>query len=274
MSALNDFHPPALPLKTPQTMAGLRIVIRRITLRPLPEELWLSIFTNIDDPLFLLHPCRRVSREFQDHVKAYFRYIFIPKHIITSYVRPKHSSKLGPAEPVAMNPKRALFSRVQRGRVYFRGGFSHYSPDHTFAFFAVSRQSVNDLIKKKKDMGQHINSTGLVILAESESRGYYHYWTQKGVRVRYGSQRTTPEYTPLLQFSQADEAGCEMETGPTRLIVDAEGTLVGFDWWGLMLKVGAIHARPVERAKGLGRKARSLVFSRGARGRVTWVTRK
>jgi hypothetical protein len=81
----------------------------------LPPELWVSIFIHLDDPEYLLHTCRRVSRSFTTYVNTYFQTHFIPKRARIEYA------------PTAISPVRHI------------GIFSHHSADGHLASFRLSR---------------------------------------------------------------------------------------------------------------------------------------
>jgi hypothetical protein len=176
-------------------------------LRP---ELWLSIFTHLDDPVFLLRTCRTVSRTLNAHVKTYFKSVFIPKRTVVS---------------VQLSPNPGL-----------RSWFSHYSPDSCIAYFAVSQQSSIEVFKSH-DYDATKGPRGLYLSYCGSSR-------DRDGRNLYGFSLPSPCRRLVASEAGAravivDEAGLEMnsEDGAVRLLFDAERKVVGFVWWEVVLKV-------------------------------------
>jgi hypothetical protein len=173
-------------------------------------ELWLSILTHLDDPVFLLRTCRTVSRTLNAHVKTYFKSVFIPKRTVVSFQR-------------WPNPG-------------LRGWFSYYSPDGCIVYFEVSHQS-SIKVFQSRDYDATKGPRGLYLsycssLRDCDGRSLYGFSLPSPCRRLVASKTGA-------RAVMVDEARLEIESGKgaVRLLFDVERKMVRVVWWEVVMKV-------------------------------------
>jgi hypothetical protein len=130
----------------------------------LPPELWLMIFTQMDDPVHVL-TCRTVSRDFESHVKKYFKAHCVPTLITLC----------------ASSTDHRCISKLDGFRCQ-DGSFSHYSADGKTAHFALSEGSSSSEMKPK----------------EGPMRLYLDAWSLEAYRRITGTMLPTTEGIMIL----------------------------------------------------------------------------
>jgi hypothetical protein len=200
----------------------------------LPSELWLEIFSHMDDPLSIWRS-RIISPNCCENVDAYFRSDIIPK-------RTRFFSSLPSSE-----------------NMYGVKFISHYSPDDRIAWFSQP----NELKFRDRQILQDTPAQ-LFLSVVSEDRQKE---TGRVTMLAYNYPKNYPgagkdniwrginyRNNMVLNVTDAESASAEHadvavdEVKGLKIYVDDEKNLVGFDWRlcfrRLLLRVGELERKP------------------------------
>jgi hypothetical protein len=171
----------------------------------LPPELWLMVFISLDNPAHALRTCRVVSRDFEKHVKTYFKAYFVPKRI-TMCVSSTEADQENPG---------------WTSSIFQDGTFSHYSANGRTAQFALSALTTSE----KRDSN----------IREGPKRLYMYSWSLDSYRKTTGSMLPTTQW-PTVPQQMAVTLGRAL--GPEGIIrtqwrIDPDQEFVDFLWWEL-----------------------------------------
>jgi hypothetical protein len=174
------------------------------TIPRLPAELWQKIFVHLHDPIYILHTCRIVSRDFRGYTKNYFKAYFIPRG--TMY---RHWSGFD-------CPR-------------YEGIFSCYSVDGNIVRFDLAIQKATEAWQGRGLI--YINRPRWLDIVHTKSpEGLYEDLVYAFSPDGYVSRNTTIVLASRNEWRLGRE-------GAVELVLDLEGRFVEFAWWEVIIKL-------------------------------------